>query len=702
MSRMSLALAVVALGALASPFTGAAGAAPPPTGMLVQLAPPAACYSTTAAAGCAALSPGLAIAAPSAVAVGDDGRNVYVGSTGPGATIAFSRNAGGALTSIGGDATVQNMQSFATDGAGLFGAVGTSTSARGAVVSFARAAADGALAPVSSVLDSCPVTGPCPSGDNGLANVVDLAMVPGGTHLYAVGRAAVGGRGALVVLSRDTTTQALAEVQCVPVLAAASGPCAAGATAPLLTGPTAAAVSPDGKFLYASAQVNDTIVGFALDGTGRIGGQAGCVWSAATATPGCTHADGVATPKALAASPDGRDLYVVSNAGIGALHRDTVSGALSFTQCFSSTTDPACTHDAALESSGSGIAVSPDGRWVYAGGGGHTLGWVVAYARDAGTGALTRVGCLSTDSAVPGCATAAGLSGVGQIAISPDSRYGYLAGEAGGDGNGALLAFRIQGSPSCQASTVSVVAGQSVSVPLPCTHSSGDAIVRSLSTPAKGTLQPVDDGAGSVTYTAASAASGDETLTFQATDGTNVSPSATATIHILPATTTTTTTTPPPTTTTTTPLPTTTPTITTPTMVPRDTTPPHARIAGLKRRMKAKALKGFRGTATDDRDLARVEVSLVRLGGGARIARTVATCTALTSRGRFHGLKVRKRRCTPSGFLQAKGTTKWSFALKHRLPKGSYVLTVRAKDRAGNVEQGFSARKGNRVAFTVT
>jgi hypothetical protein len=47
--------------------------------------------------------------------------------------------------------------------------------------------------------------------------------------------------------------------------------------------------------------------------------------------------------------------------------------------------------------------------------------------------------------------------------------------------------------------------------------------------------------------------------------------------------------------------------------------------------------------------------------------------------------------------LRAKGTTRWSFTLRHRLPKGSYVLTVRAIDRAGKV-----AGRRARVAFTVT
>ncbi len=701
MPRMSLALVVALVGALASVFSGVAGAAAPPlSGMIAQLAAPSACLSSTAANGCAALGLGLGFNGAGPLTVSNDGQNVYVGNLGHGDTVSFTRGPGGALTTLGGvpaDATTDGIQQFATEGAGVFGAVADNDTANGGVAAYARGT-DGKLTLANVVADNCPQGQACAADDdNGLDTVFGVTVAPDGKHVYAVsggggggvgGGGIGGGLGALTVFSRDQATQTIAEQQCVPAVATSAGLCAT-TDSPALIDASGVAVSPDGKFLYTTTADGD-LVGFDLVQSGakagQIGSQVNCL-SAFAIPDGCQQSSGIEKANALAISPDGRDVYVAANEGIGALHRDTATGALSFTQCFTSILDPACTKDTALQKSGFGVVVSPDGRYVYFGGGTDSLGYVVAYVRDAESGTLTRLGCINR-FATDGCVAAAGMSNVAQIAITPDSRYLYTAGEDGGDGDGAVVAFRIEGAPSCTPASVNVLAGQSVTIPLACTHSSGDPLTLGISPAQQGTLGQIDQQAGTVTYTAAANASGDDVLTFQASDGTNVTQPALATVHITPIRVE-----PPP------PTTTTTGTTTTPPVL-IDATVPSARIAGLKRRVKATALKGFGGTASDDRGIARVEVSLVRLGGGAKIAR--ATCAVLSARGTFHAVKASHGRCTATGFLRAKGTTHWSFPLKHRLPKGSYVLTVRAIDSAGNVARSFSSRAGNRVAFTVT
>jgi CSLREA domain-containing protein len=120
------------------------------------------------------------------------------------------------------------------------------------------------------------------------------------------------------------------------------------------------------------------------------------------------------------------------------------------------------------------------------------------------------------------------------------------------------------------------------------------------------------------------------------------------------------------------------------------------------RSQKARKLKRFSGTASDpDGNLARVEISLVAVTGGAKAsAKRRKRCLRLAKNGKLKKGKPNKRgRCKPAKFLRAKGTAKWSFKLKRRLPRGSYVLYSRAVDRAGKSETKFSKRDRNRRAF---
>ncbi|HEX6229284.1 MAG TPA: hypothetical protein VFZ41_07455, partial [Solirubrobacterales bacterium] len=134
--------------------------------------------------------------------------------------------------------------------------------------------------------------------------------------------------------------------------------------------------------------------------------------------------------------------------------------------------------------------------------------------------------------------------------------------------------------------------------------------------------------------------------------------------------------------------------------------PPHARMRRVPRKVAAKRLKGFSGTASDpDGDaLRRVQIALVKLvRGGARASRRAAPrCFVLKNRrGRFKRLRLRKGRRCPQRWLTVKGKARWSFRLKRRLPRGRYVVYARAVDAEGLAESAFSRRTGNRYAFRV-
>lgn len=115
---------------------------------------------------------------------------------------------------------------------------------------------------------------------------------------------------------------------------------------------------------------------------------------------------------------------------------------------------------------------------------------------------------------------------------------------------------------------------------------------------------------------------------------------------------------------------------------------PVAKLGKVAKKIKAKKLKRFAGTASDDRAVAKVEVALVRKKG--------SKCYVMTSKGGYAKLD----KCSaPTIFNDAEGTTSWSFALPKKLKKGSYTVFARATDSGGQVQAGYSAE--NRRSFKV-
>jgi hypothetical protein len=105
---------------------------------------------------------------------------------------------------------------------------------------------------------------------------------------------------------------------------------------------------------------------------------------------------------------------------------------------------------------------------------------------------------------------------------------------------------------------------------------------------------------------------------------------------------------------------------------------PQARIAAVAATVKRSRLKAFKGTASDDGKVARVEVGVLQRKG--------SKCRQMTARGTFAPIA----KCTePTTFVAAKGTTSWRLKLRKRFAKGSYSVFARAIDDAGSAQQGF-------------
>jgi hypothetical protein len=182
------------------------------------------------------------------------------------------------------------------------------------------------------------------------------------------------------------------------------------------------------------------------------------------------------------------------------------------------------------------MGFSPGGDTAYVTGeGGPTI---AVFARDAASSGLTQLagkaGCLSSTGDDPSGASGNGLcTEVGDmsiaeaITVSGDGAFAYYADS----GDPAVLGFRREAAPTCQDSAFTVPHATATPLTLPCSDANGDPVSISIaSAPSSGSLGPAS-GAG-VTYTPAASFSGPDSFTYRASDGTNSSQAATATLQV--------------------------------------------------------------------------------------------------------------------------------------------------------------------------
>jgi 6-phosphogluconolactonase (cycloisomerase 2 family) len=186
------------------------------------------------------------------------------------------------------------------------------------------------------------------------------------------------------------------------------------------------AMSPDGRSLYVTVFDGDG-VGYLLrnTATGKVSWD-GCVND--DGAEGCVNVPGEPLDGAasVAVSPDGRSVYVGAGVGdsISHLRRNATTGALTWDGCVNGDGADNCVDvpNAPLDQV-TDIVVSPDGRSVYATAYGTDA--IVHLLRGAG-GRLTWEGCLNDDGS-EGCVDLPGapLDGTDAVAVSPDGRTVY-------------------------------------------------------------------------------------------------------------------------------------------------------------------------------------------------------------------------------------------------------------------------------------
>ena len=437
-------------------------------------------FSEKAKAGDCAVAP--AVGLPSAVVLSPDGRNAYVAghreaiavldrdpATGtlaakPGPTGCISRDGtpGGERSRRLRQAPALGRERSCSTGRGLFGvtAVALSPDGRNAYVGsadglaiFDRDPSDGGLRQKAGEAGCITSNG---SQRGAVSQTPGCASAPGLFEASAVtvspdGRTVYVTSVDLLAFARDPRTGALTQLPGAAGCVAATAEGAGGARCaadPNVAGATSVTVSPDGRQAFASSGTDAGGAGALaiLDRDRETGaltparGPSRCI----SQDEGCTNARGLRGASMVVLSPDGANLYALSQIGctIVVFDRDDATGELTQKAGVAGAATKhadkgACSNRTAGQATGftgGGLALTPDARRLFV----SARAGLAMYGRAAHGGALSYEGCVSDDGEDT-CEDVKVLNIPVSPTVSRDGRNVYV-GAQGGD---AVAAFDI-------------------------------------------------------------------------------------------------------------------------------------------------------------------------------------------------------------------------------------------------------------------
>jgi DNA-binding beta-propeller fold protein YncE len=209
-------------------------------------------------------------------------------------------------------------------------------------------------------------------------------------------------------------------------------------TAEGLKGVTQLAVSPKGDSLYATGDVESALVWLQRDQSGKLSAR-GCIEDR-HGDAGCKETEqGLGETQDVAVSPDGRSVYAAGRDDDAiVIFKRNASGALKGQGCVRDDDhgDTICESEASALAAPKAVAVSPDGRSVYVAG---EFEGLSVFKRNTKTGGLTPKQCVvdEDDFSDTGCVEIPGLSSPQDLVVSKDGENVYVAG----GGHDAILTF---------------------------------------------------------------------------------------------------------------------------------------------------------------------------------------------------------------------------------------------------------------------
>jgi 6-phosphogluconolactonase (cycloisomerase 2 family) len=388
------------------------------------------------------------------VTLSEDGRSLYVNAREDSAVAIFRRNPRtGAVRPMGcisdNDAPQESCAqstdaldgSFYTDISHDGRFVYVSGELDSAVVTFARNRRTGALTPLGCVDDND--TGPenCAQTTDGLDFTSELKISGDGRSLYVAGL----NDDSIATFARNPRTGALTPMGCIDDNDSGADSCAQSTDG--LDGGYVFRLSPDDRFLYVAAALDDAVTIFRRNTRTGALTPLGCIDdndpgpnsgddNCAQSTDGLDGARSIAVTK--------RDLYVAGrdDDSIVIFRRNPRTGSLFPRGCiadndgagFVDVGEDHTAENCAVTTDGldtpRSLEISADGRWLYAAATDDSA--LVRFHRNPRTGALFPAGCIDDFSGPDTCArSTAGLGGPYYVELSEDGRTGYVASYEG-------------------------------------------------------------------------------------------------------------------------------------------------------------------------------------------------------------------------------------------------------------------------------
>ncbi|HTB69574.1 MAG TPA: hypothetical protein VK707_01155 [Solirubrobacteraceae bacterium] len=269
-------------------------------------------------------------------------------------------------------------------------------------------------------------SGAC-TAEPSLLGASGVAVSPDGSTVFVASSSSA----SVVAFSRNPATGALTRLGCFQGTPRPGTPCGA---ADLFSSSSSLAVSADGNALYVAAPLAGAVS--TLDTAASLRTPAGIVPALPPAAPAAGGAAGASTGTGAAGAAGGASgSGAAARSGLAAIFSPSVVGDELLNPCIAvNGLDGACAVSTATQSLGD-LALSPDGKQLYAAA--PASGAIDVFTPNA-TGALSETGCVKVNAPPGLCQAGAHMREPTELAVSPDGRNVYAADEIDQYGTGML------------------------------------------------------------------------------------------------------------------------------------------------------------------------------------------------------------------------------------------------------------------------